>query len=210
MKQPFKIIVEGIADQCFLIYYLKHLYACDISSEDVIKCGGWTTLNSLKLEGEEIRQALRKNSDNGGVNLIIFDADTDIEQRRNEIKTWGSVHDLNFELFLLPDNETQGALEELLEQIINPVNQPIFDCWQMYEENLLKQEIPGRTPPPLTIPAKKTKIYGYLEVLLGNSSKEKERIKENKRDYSKTEHWNLNSEVLRNLKEFLDRNLLSQ
>mgnify|MGYP003296751608 FL=1 len=46
---------------------------------------------------------------------------------------------------------------------------------------------------PFTIPAKKTKIYGYLEALLGGSKKEKKMIKEKKRDYKNALHWDLDT-----------------
>lgn len=36
----------------------------------------------------------------------------------------------------------------------------IHDFWQTYEGELEKVWIPTKTPPTLTIPAKKTKIYG--------------------------------------------------
>ena len=116
--------------------------------------------------------------------------------------------DKKFMLDYFPNDTDTGALEDMLEQIINPVNLPIFKCWENYEKELVKQEIPGRTPPPLTTPAKKTKIYGYLEALLGESKTQKNLIKEANRDYKKTQHWNLDAEYLEPLKEFLNKNLL--
>ena len=112
---------------------------------------------------------------------------------------------MDFELFLLPNNQDAGALEDLLENIINPNNRPILDCWENYEKELIKLDIPGRTPPSLTTPAKKTKIYGYLEALLFKS--QKEQIKEKKRDYENAQHWNLNTKYLEPLKEFLQFNM---
>ena len=106
---------------------------------------------------------------------------------------------------LLPNNQDTGALEDLLENIINPNNRPIFDCWENYEKELVTLDIPGRTPPPLTTPAKKTKIYGYLEALLGESNTQKELIKEVNRNYENTLHWSLDAEYLEPLKEFLKR-----
>lgn len=117
----------------------------------------------------------------------------------------GKRNDLDFELFLLPNNQDAGALEDLLENIINPNNRPILDCWEDYEKELIKLDITGRTPPPLTTPAKKTKIYGYLEALLFKG--QKEQIKEKKRDYENTQHWNLDAEYLEPLKEFLQFNM---
>ena len=104
---------------------------------------------------------------------------------------------------MLPNNKDAGALEDLLENIINPNNQPIFDCWEDYEKALVELDIPDRTPPPLTTPAKKTKIYGYLEALLGSTKDEKELIKERNRKYENVQHWNLDAEYLEPLKEFL-------
>ena len=65
--------------------------------------------------------------------------------------------------------------------------------------------IEGRTPPPLTTPAKKTKIYGYLEALLFESESEKKKIKERDREYDNALHWNLDAEYLLPLKEFLEK-----
>ena len=98
-------------------------------------------------------------------------------------------------------------MEDLLENIINPNNQPIFDCWGHYEQELVQLDIPGRTPPPLTTPAKKTKIYGYLEALLGASGEQKKLIKEANRNYETPLHWNLEAEYLEPLKEFLVNNI---
>ena len=110
---------------------------------------------------------------------------------------------MEFELFLLPNNQDAGALEDLLEKIINPNNRPIFDCWENYEKELVELDIPERTPPPLTTPAKKTKIYGYLEALLGESKSQKDLIKEVNRNYENNLHWDLDAEYLEPLKEFL-------
>lgn len=75
-------------------------------------------------------------------------------------------------------------------------------------EELCKLEIPSRTLPPLTTPAKKTKIYGYLEALLGESKKEKKMIKEIERNYENPLHWDLDAEYLERLEEFVGKNLI--
>ena len=73
---------------------------------------------------------------------------------------------------------------------------------------MCKLEIPSRTLPPLTTPAKKTKIYGYLETFL--LKHEKENIKDKKRDYKNPLHWDLDAEYLERLKEFIDENLICE
>ena len=164
------------------------------------KTGGYK-----KLTNEVNIREMRINSDQGGVNLVIFDADQNLEVRRRELLSYKEDYGLEFELFLFPNNQDPGELEDLLESIINPNNHSIFECWEHYEQELVTLNIPGRTPPPLTTPAKKTKIYGYLEALLFKN--QKEQIKEKKRDYENALHWNLDAEYLEPLKVFLKCNI---
>ena len=70
-----------------------------------------------------------------------------------------------------------------------------------------KVRITTKIPPTLTIPAKKTKIYTYLETLLGKSKTQKKLIKDANRNYESTQHWNLDAEYLEPLKEFLQCNM---
>lgn len=200
----FQIIVEGAADKKFFEDYYRHLFHKNAPEGSItLPIRGDKTGGFQKLFSENGINTLKEGMDYGATNLVIFDADNDFDARRKDILNWKQEHDVEFELFLLPNNRDAGALEDLLEHIINPNNQPIFDCWQNYEDELVQQEIPGRTPPPLTTPAKKTKIYGYLEALLGETKSQKELIKETNRNYENTQHWNLDSEYLESLKLFL-------
>ena len=202
MKELYTIYVEGIADVRFLSQYIHHLFGIMVPKERIVKLDGWTNL-----KGTTWQQRMRAITDKGGTNIVIIDADKDIDARRSDVLSWKEENALEFELFLLPNNQDTGALEDLLENIINPNNRPIFDCWENYEKELVTLDIPGRTPPPLTTPAKKTKIYGYLEALLGESNTQKELIKEVNRNYENTQHWNLDEEYLEPLKKFLVENL---
>lgn len=200
MKERFHIIVEGLADLVFIEQYYRHLFGKPAPEGFIFKTDGKDNL-------PKFANQMRTMSANGGINLVIFDADEDIEARRKELLSIKVQFGVEFELFLFPNDRDKGALEDLLENIINPNNKPIFECWEGYEKELVKLDIPGRTPPPLTTPAKKTKIYGYLEALLGSSSDEKKLIKDANRDYENTQHWNLDAEYLGALKGFLERNL---
>lgn len=202
MKKVFNIFVEGVADARFFKQYIRHVFGEVIADERIVTLKGW---DNLKTEASAAR--MRSMSANEGVNLVIVDADKDFLARKDEIAKWQKENEVEFELFILPNNQDTGALEDLLENIINPNNRPIFDCWEDYEEELVKLNIPGRTPPPLTTPAKKTKIYGYLEALLGESKSQKEQIKETKRNYEVALHWNLDAVYLNPLKEFLTKHL---
>ncbi|MGL4519011.1 MAG: DUF3226 domain-containing protein [Phocaeicola sp.] len=194
----YRIFVEGVADKQFISEYLIHLGSPPADLEKIIvDCKGWRSIYS-----ESIRTALIQNSNNGGSNLVIFDADSDFEKRKSELERWREETDgVDFHLFLFPNHQDKGDLENLLEQIIPQQNQMILGCWKKYEEELSNLEIAGRTPPPLTTPAKKTMIYGYLEALLLPS--EKELIKEKKRAYRNKLHWNLDATGLEKLRAFL-------
>jgi hypothetical protein len=200
MKDRFLIVVEGIADETFIRQYLYHLFGQKVPDNFILRTNGKDNLKSSVAINR-----MRSMTDQGGINLVIFDADNNFETRRASILEWKKQNGLEFELFLLPNNQDKGELEDLLENIINPNNRPIMDCWEHYEKELVTLDIPGRTPPPLTIPAKKTKIYGYLEALLGSSESEKKKIKERDREYYNSLHWNLNATFLFPLKEFLKK-----
>ena len=67
--------------------------------------------------------------------------------------------------------------------------------------------IPYSVSSPLTIPAKKTKVYVYLETLSGKSRHHKKQIKDANRNYENTLHWNLGAEYLELLIVFLFKQL---
>jgi len=220
MANCTQIFVEGEGDVKFISDYISHIKPnvkveidknkkksniCNKDNETLIatiqSLGGWTKI-------KESKQTFIKSKDKEDNVLIILDADTEsndggFAKRSKEIK------DCNFVLndfFLFPNNKEDGALEDLLENIINKTNEPIFDCWNELE-NCLQGCASKKMQKPLTIPAKKSKIYVYLEALLGKTKKEKEKIKDPNREYKVTEHWNLDSEYLIPLKDFLEKYL---
>ena len=200
----FQIIVEGDADKKFFEDYYHHIFGEKAPKGSITHPGkDGDTGGYQKLKSEDAIGLMRQNTDMGGINLVIFDADEDTESRRAELLAIKDEFGVEFELFLLPNDKDAGALEDLLENIINPNNQPVMVCWQTYEEKLREVRIPSKTPPTLTIPAKKTKIYAYLETLLGKSRSQKKLIKDANRNYKNTQHWNLDAEYLEPLKEFL-------
>ena len=205
--EKFLIIVEGEADKKFFENYYHHLFHEKAPAGSIIHPGkDDDTGGYQKLRKEDAINAMKQNTDAGGKNLVIFDADEDCEARRKELLAIRDEFGVEFELFLLPNNKDAGELEDMLEQIINPNNQPVMDCWATYEGELEKVRIPTKTPPTLTIPAKKTKIYAYLETLLGKTRSQKKLIKDANRNYENTQHWNLDAEYLEPLKEFMVNN----
>lgn len=208
MMVRFQIIVEGDADKKFFEDYYHHLLNEKAPKGSISHPGkDGDTGGYQKLRSEDAIGTIRQNTDLGGINLVIFDADEDPDARRSELLAIKEEFGVEFELFLLPNDKDAGALEDLLENIINPNNQPVMDCWKTYEEKLGEVRIPTKTPPTLTIPAKKTKIYAYLETLLDKSKSQKKLIKDANRNYENTQHWNLDAEYLEPLKKFLNKNL---
>lgn len=199
--EPIKIFVEGVADLRFLQQFIEYHfnYSLDKDNHEVIIANGW---EKIKTHSGAFLNEMRHNSDDGGNNLLIFDADSDYSSRFNDLEQWSNENHVQMDIFLFPNNHDRGDLESLLEHGINPNNKPVFDCWNDYEKSLKKIKIPGRNI-PLTIPARKTKIYAYLEVLLGQSKKQKKLIKEMNRDYQNINHWDLNAPYLKDLKVFL-------
>lgn len=59
---------------------------------------------------------MNRTSADGGVNLVIFDADADFEDRKKKLILWKERCHVDFELFLFPNNKDTGELEDLLEK----------------------------------------------------------------------------------------------
>jgi len=190
-----KLFIEGVADQKFLTDIIFNSFGKKLVDQDFNRLGGYTGIDNVDID-------FRSNSDSGGTNLLFLDTDYPdtnggFERRLRETLAKKTQLSIDFSLFLFPNHQDDGDLEVLLERIINPVHQDIFDCWADYEGCLSARHR------DYTVPARKTKIYGYMEALHGISKSQKEKAKEQNRDYLNTAHWNLNSEALLPLIEFL-------
>jgi hypothetical protein len=228
------IYVEGQADQRFLADLLKTWYGYNLDRESKIRedvqqvdikvqvSNGDSAFTEPK-GWNNIKNSLKTSVEAGSKVLIILDADgkkkddtteeksEKVRIRREIVKNTISNDitgfDFETQLYLWPNNQVPGTLEDLLETIINPDNQPILECWSSFEQCI--SSIPEKS---LTLPANKTKIYAYLETLLGSTDSEKKKIKESNRDYTNTAHWNLDPthKNLQPLKTFLDQHLLAK
>ncbi len=194
-----QIFVEGIADAKFLKDFVAYTYKINLT----IGKNGSESANPdiLILDGKDkipkVANLFKENEINEILSVIIFDAD-DFSVENPKFIQYQTTYPIDY--FLLPNNQDDGDLETLLQQIINPEHQVIFDCWNGYEECLRSYNDKN-----YTTPARKTKIYAYLEALLGESKNQKKKIKEAERDYQNPVHWNLEAPALNNLKTFLDK-----
>lgn len=111
-----RIFVEG-RDSEFLDKYLLFLFGENKGMWEIIQAGGYSKLHLLD-------QQFKENTERGGVNLIIFDADSAdngggyivrksyLQERLEELS-------ISAELFLFPNDKEDGDFELLLEHIVN-------------------------------------------------------------------------------------------
>ena len=146
--------------------------------------------------------------------LMMGMSNPDLPQTINSIRSrnYSGFADLTYIFHRLDLKTTPEISSELFD---NTKRHLSLDLTYVFDEksqpDLQNGQIPTsetKTPPTLTIPAKKTKIYAYLETLLGKSKTQKKQIKDANRNYENTQHWNLDAEYLEPLKEFLNNNLL--
>lgn len=177
MDRKFRIIVEGKEDLFFLKNYLSHIEK-DSLSIDLERINGKTNLD---------KEYIRSSIDEGLEIIIVFDANEDTKKEVSK-----KLQGLEYKLFLFPDNSNNGNIEDLLEQIILPDEQGIFECFENYEKCLKEKNYP--------LPDKKAKIYSYKKTLGALAEKHREA-------QFKPEYWNFDSPALDPLKHFLSENL---
>jgi len=187
MSENFHIVVEGDKDVRFLKGYLSFLLGSSISKGCFKDLKGFGELDGYT---PDIKEVLRKRVKV----LIVLDANSDHQERRQETQKIldKRIQDgRNLPLFLFPDNQSNGALENLLEQIIIPGHKGIFACFEDYKK-CLKECSHDYTPPDM-----KGKIYAYTEAL---GAKEKERQFD-------SQYWDFKNSALNPLKNFLTEHI---
>ena len=199
------IIVEGKSDEHFFKAYLTHLQFGPIT--DVIREEGGQATDGILLRqsgGVDVPLSsaslptLRSIYNACSKVLVIWDANRSPDDRRK--KFWQRVQEekMNediFSLFLLPDDSRQGELENLLEDI--STKKDIHNCFDEYKDCL---ENNPDVPPLKEKVYLKGKIYDYC-IAMGVEPHEE------KRDYTDKELWDLDSEKLNALKDFLQSNI---
>lgn len=207
-----RIFCEGISDQRFLRDFISINYNIEITdkelvSNEIIHClGGWTNLNNLR---KKITEDFSEYT-----SLIFLDADDHLTVEKpgldatkkyidNLMQSWDWK---NYDKYVFPNNkDEEGEVEDFLEKIINPKNSDIFGSWTEFENSLSIKD------KGYNIPAKKSKIYVYHEVLHGESTLEKYKCKDKGRNFKDDKLWDLDVEgndYLKELKTFLDKYLL--
>jgi len=185
MSRPVVIFGEGKADERFLEDFVKHHFGIE-----KIKYVNVKGKDSIHL----VRNEFEKNTDQGGVNLLIFDADSDFQGALDNVNKQKADCAIEFETFLFPNNKDTGALEELLLELTVPEHQGIFECFDPFDACLRAHN------ENYSVPDLKTRIYSY--VAFQNFDP-----KDPTRDYL-LDCWNLNAVYAQPLKDFLGKYLL--
>ena len=194
MNKP-KFFVEGKSDSRFLIDYVFHLRNIKMTETNFIKIEGC----SFELLAEQ-KSFFDLNTDdkNKGTNILIFDANGDYKKKKAEILSWKEKLNIEFELFLFPNDSGNGNLETLLENISLPEHKIIFDCFDKYQDCIgIKSNY--------TLPNQKARIYAYAEAVL--SKFQSEEIRDDRRNYLNTNLWKLDADYLNPLKKFIQQYL---
>jgi hypothetical protein len=186
------IFAEGKADIKFLKDYISEIYKIPINGKSFIETGGYTAL----FKPDNIIQ-MQRNENEGGKNLIIFDTDDDFELRVEYLTKGKRKYEVDFDLFLFPNNANSGNLETLLLKIVNYENHDFyFECFDDFI-NCLSKGISPEKIKEFEVPDLKAKVFTYLSFF-------KQDAKEEKRNYKNSIFWNLHHAATKPLKSFLD------
>ena len=150
---------------------------------------------------------MRSNTDAGGKNIVLFDADTTknnggFQNRREELLARKEELHLEFDLFLWPNNNDDGDVEVLMESIAKrDLYSGFFDCFERYEHCLSRWK-DKNDKPIYSTPNRKAKLYAYFHTIPISKTK-KNLFGHGIWKWEDKEIWNMESESLIPIKEFL-------
>lgn len=181
-------IVEGKEDIKFLQDFIKHHFGAEITSNSFIEIGGKSETIYLS------KPKIQSSSSKGNLNIMIFDADDhDFTSTLNNLNLKKKELSLIIDqIFLFPNNQSNGNLESLLRKCIPNKNQSILDCIKQYEE--CKQAL---TLDGLRSTDKKEELFIYHGSFVDTGN-----AKATERNYLNA-IWNLDCEEADPLKDFL-------
>lgn len=197
MSQPIcRIFVEGVTDEKFLKDLIRVRFGVKVEDKLFVQTTGYGSLYS-----EKNLNILQRVQDDGGMNLVIFDADNNFEERNNELKTKAEINKVNIKLFLYPTNNGPGDRESLLQMIASVEKYlPFSKCFDPYMECLKdykKTYDAGKSrEDKLDVPNRKVAIHNYLKI-------HRKEATERKRDYADVNYWDMNNQQLTPLINFL-------
>ncbi|WP_422008619.1 DUF3226 domain-containing protein [Roseivirga pacifica] len=182
-----KLVVEGASDVKFLQDFIKVRFeGVDLKKGDFIEAHS----NNLK----RIKGRIETANKRGECVLLVFDADqsNDLTKARL-IDESGSLNIVLDDVFLFPDNSAEGNLENLLLNIVNPEMTGVLDCIDSYE--MCVRELVSDDYKAID---NKGRVFIYADSFLFGGG-----AKPGSTDFTESRLWDLNSEHLNPLYEFL-------
>lgn len=186
----------------FLKKLIEH-YIPDAKPYVIIPTDGWTNIF-----GEINVMKAISNSDSGGINLIVFDSDFPYKEngghdnRQQLLLSRLKALGVDANLFLWPDNASNGDFETLLESIARKdLYSEFFDCFGDYEICVSGPKITGGSP-KYHSPDRKARMFTYISSMQLNK-KQRDKLGSGQWLFDNNNYWSLESEVLKPIVEFL-------
>lgn len=176
----------------FLSSYLHHLGIGE-EAYDIVCVDGKDNL-------ARCRNKFLENTIEGGINLIVFDADRPdtkggFESRKAEITALLEDLAIEAELFLFPCNSEDGIFENLLERLMQTERHKQFlDCYHDYELCLGSDYIAPNT---------KGKVFTYISSQKELTRGQRKKLGSGQWLFEDARYWDLDNDCLLPLKEFL-------
>ena len=151
------------------------------------------------------------NTADGGVNLVIFDADTlenggGFVTRQQQLMDKKAEIGVSFDLFLYPSDGEDGDVEVLMERIAcKDKHARFFSCFQMYE-NCISQDKDSDGKPRYKTPNRKGKLHTYINAMQLNN-RQMRGLGSGQWLFDNNDYWNLDSDDLQPLVNFLSKYL---
>ena len=204
-----KIFVEGQTDQGFIQFVLENKFGITLNENQVknaiINCKGWTNIGKQKAILLD-----RVRTENSGKNIIIFDADGKnndggFDKRKKELEKIALELNVKFDIFLFPDNHSDGDLELFYSTCFTEDKAFFKECWTgMYNcLNHNKKEL------NLKFPKSAEMVFSYVDLFEEYKSEEYKNTK-SKRSYFDENLWKFDfeqNEFLKKLISFLKEHL---
>jgi hypothetical protein len=193
-----RIFIEG-NEGFFLKEIIRQRWPERLSKIDIVSIGGKDNIRKIIPQFTE-------NTDAGGINLIIFDADKPIYDggfaiRKTEIEEIINRNNIQARLFLFPDNQSDGDFETLLAQLIHTNHNALTDCFERYKDCL--SSLNDSNTVGYMLPNQKSKIYAFVSALPLSRAERSRMGRDGDWIFENDSIWNLNHEILNPLIAFL-------
>lgn len=196
-----RVFTEG-RDEVFIQVYLEHLGYIHKTDFATDAAGGWQKIH-------EIAPKIKEYQDADDTVVIIFDADFitsggGFAVRDAELKSLLVAESLEVDMFLFPNNDSDGDFESLMVQCAATPRNGVFGCFDAYETcvNGLTTDVEV-----FKTPLRKSKFFAYFECISEPETLKEQQRKSKRYFFDNAKYWNLNSPNLTKLKDFLVNSL---